>query len=233
MNSRILVHRRITEGGSYISDLTRHLPDWQDESRAAGGFWTGHGTISETMSRLELTDMFQTGLGRIIRREAFGCTGWEGLIYELRLTVAGIQYVRSLTPELWHNRVRVYFTERHGEEMKTDWAQDDASVSQYGECEYIVTLGTASTESANRYLQRHIAEYAWPRTRLAGATVASGAVAASRACGASCPGWLAASRSAGCPAAPVLSARSACPAHPAAPLPAWCSGRSASSAKTA
>ena len=173
MNSRLHLYRRITEGGTFSADLTRHLPDWQDESRAAGGFWTGHGSIAETMSRLELVDLFQTGLGRIIKRLAFGCVGWEGLIYELRLTIAGIQYVRSLTPELWHNRVRVYYTERRGEEMKTAWAQDAASVAQYGECEYIVTLGTASTETANRFLARHIAEYAWPRTRMAGATQAT------------------------------------------------------------
>lgn len=167
--STIGIYGRISEGERYLGDLTRHVPDWQDTSRAVGGCWTGQGTIAGTLNRLALTELFNRSLGRTIRRTAFGQVAWEGLIYELRLRSAGIEYVRSLAPERFANAVQVRNTDEQGRKRSSAWAENAESRAQYGTAQYIITAGQVAAFAVEKLRDRRLAEFGWPRTYMTSA----------------------------------------------------------------
>lgn len=163
----LLLYGRPQEGERLIADLTRHLPDWQDTSRAVGGCWTGQGTLSG-LARSETAELFRTGLGRVLRRWAFGQVAWEGLIYELRLRLSGIEYVRSLTPDRWSNRIKIAYTEENGKKGITAWGENTDSQAAYGRMDYIITAGQVAGWAVTKLRDRRLAEFGWPRTYMAG-----------------------------------------------------------------
>ena len=167
MNSAIHLYGRVSDGGRYERDLTRWLPDWQDTSRAIGGFWTGQGTLSG-MTRGALSDLFQNALGRTLRRLAYGTIAWEGYVYELRLRLAGAEYIRSLTPERFSNRIQAAYTTDNGKKKKTPWSENTDSISMYGRMDYVHTAGTVAEWSVAKLVERRLGEFGWPRSYMAG-----------------------------------------------------------------
>jgi len=84
---------------------------WQRSTRAIGGYWLGSFVMSEEdMSLLDLQNFYNTYMGNTIREVSYGKTTWEGMFYEFRLMQQGKEYRRSLTPELWHNKVKTAYT---------------------------------------------------------------------------------------------------------------------------
>lgn len=162
--SAIHLYQRPIKGTAFLADLTARLPDWTDTSRAAGGFWTAGGS----MTGADLAEWYAQMLGCRIRRYSYGVIGWEGIVYELRLRRGGMTYTRSLTPELWHNDVDVYYTGFNGGQHHLFWYANADALAEYGRASFIVTLGTAETGSAGALKDRHLREYAWPRSRLSG-----------------------------------------------------------------
>ena len=159
------LYGRLAESDSYRGNLTRHAPDWQRSIRAIGGFWTGSFTITaDTMGRAEMVNLYNTAIGQRVVESVSSLVTWEGEIVELRLTLDGLTYLRSLDVERWHNKVAV----RHPTGI-TAWAEDTDSSDIYGESCYIDTVGNpygATAAEARR--NRILSENAYPRSRPTG-----------------------------------------------------------------
>jgi hypothetical protein len=158
------LYQRPGQGNGYLGDLTTLMTNWQDTSKAVGGYLTAEGTINDGC---DLAAFFNAHLGCVVRRQAYGLTAWEGVIYEMRLTTGGVEYTRSLAPERWHNRVKILYQMADGPKF-ADWTEDLTASAQYGRSDYIVTLGTATADQAVALRARHLQQYAWPRAWLSG-----------------------------------------------------------------
>jgi hypothetical protein len=150
---------------AYRKVLTNHATDWMRTVRAAGGYFTGDFTVTpQTMSRQEMINFYETGIGmRVVERTA-GIVTWEGEIVQLDLMLDGLGYRLSLDPELWHNKVKV----KYGYSA-TAWSETTASSDIYGESNYIDYLGGAyDSASATARQKRRLVENSYPRSRPSG-----------------------------------------------------------------
>jgi hypothetical protein len=62
-----------------------------------------------------------------------------------------------------------------GTPQETGWSENTDSSEEYGEIQYIETVGAIPTTTAEVLRDRHLAEYAWPRSRLIGTAMLTGA----------------------------------------------------------
>ena len=178
------LYQRPAEGDAAIMDLTPYVNDWVDVTRAIGGYMTAGFSLSDsagagaargrvpTLTRDQLTAFFETNLGHGITRSAFGMTGWQGLIYEMRLTVDGSEYTRTLAPEIFHNRVKLLYTDAIAGQTSLDWIENTDSSDQLGRMELLVVGGTLTSIAATATQARHLAACAWPRTRMSNELIA-------------------------------------------------------------
>ena len=178
------LYQRPAEGDAAIMDLTPYVNDWVDVTRAIGGYMTAGFTLSDsegqgqlrgrvpTLTRDEIIGFFESNLGHGITRSAFGMTGWQGLIYEMRLTVDGSEYTRTLAPEIFHNRVKLLYTDAIAGQTSLDWIENTDSSDQLGRMELLVVGGTLTSIAATATQARHLAACAWPRTRMSNELIA-------------------------------------------------------------
>lgn len=108
----IHVYQRPTLGTAFVRDITRLAwPTWRDTTRALGGYWTAEFSASSGQATIsELWDIYHTYIGRRIRREEFGLTCWEGIVYEMTYEINGTAYTITLDSEQFHNKVKVQYT---------------------------------------------------------------------------------------------------------------------------
>jgi hypothetical protein len=169
MNHNLLLYQRPNQGEPFIANITHLAPDWSRSVAALGGYKLGTFTVTEQeLTRHELIDWYSNYLGHVVREDTYGMTTWEGLIYELRLRLGGIEYVRTLDPEWWHNRVKVIYSNDIGERSQIGWIGNDDAAAEYGRMEYVVSLGGATATGAAQMQARHLREFAWPRSRMVG-----------------------------------------------------------------
>lgn len=154
----------------FLGEITRVARGWQRSSKAVGGWWRGGFNLSgEDLSRNDLIDFFQYNLGGTVREYcAGGLVSWKGIITEIRLVLDGIEYVHSLEPEWWHNRVKVVYQTLSGLRSETAWSENTSASDEYGEMNYIVSTGKITTAGATALRDRHLEEFAWPRIRMVG-----------------------------------------------------------------
>jgi hypothetical protein len=101
---------------------------------------------------------------RVLVTSPSGGPCWWGYVHEIALTLDGLEITASL--EGLRNRVAVTYTALEGgaeKALTTAWAEDAASQSQYGVCEFVDTLGQATTAMATAYRDRLLSEGAWPQ----------------------------------------------------------------------
>ena len=99
---------RAQTGDNYHGNITGLARNWRRSTRAVGGFWTGDFMISnQDLSRGDLIDMFNAAIGWRVIEKSYGAITWEGEIVQLRLTLDGVTWVRSLDSERWRNKVKV------------------------------------------------------------------------------------------------------------------------------
>jgi len=156
------------DGDLSLINITSMALDWKRSIRAAGGYWLGSFSLSsESMRRDELIWWYNHYLGKRIVEESVGILSWEGLIYEMSLTLDGIQYRRTLDKEWFHNKVKVFYRDA-GVQASTGWAENTDSSDEYGEIQYIDTISEAVAAAATALRDTRLADFAFPRSRMVG-----------------------------------------------------------------
>ena len=70
---------------------------------------------------------------------------------------------------------KVYNRELSGRRTDTGWSENTDSTAEYGRMEYLITLGKVTPHSATLMRNRHLNEFAWPRSRMVGGVTIPGA----------------------------------------------------------
>ena len=184
----LLLYERVAQSTTaFRGNFTRHLPNWTHSTRAIGGFWMGGGTItSATMGRNQMTDVYNTALGRRIVERAYGLTTWEGEIVQMTITLDGVEFTRTLDTEAWHNKTKV----NYGFD-ETAYSETTGSSNIYGESTYIDVLGGAhDATSATGRRDRRLTQNAYPRSRPSGGLGSTGTARHSHNLRITCAGYV-------------------------------------------
>ena len=161
----VALHDNVKVSNDFIHDVTDYASDYQDSTRALGGFWTGGFTLRRPLPELE--EWFNHFIGYRIVRSVGGIVFWEGLISQMRLTSGGQTYVRDVNTMV--NRAQVLYTDTTGgSTLSTAWSTNGLSLSQYGQREETFTFDGSTSAMAAAYRDTQLAEYAYPRARGAG-----------------------------------------------------------------
>lgn len=146
----------------FVKDITDLVPDYQDNTRAMGGYWSGQFTL-QGLPLSELEEWFNYHLGYRVVRQVAGQTKWEGFISQMRLVSGGQTYVRDLNTMV--NRALVYYRNAAGTTTTaTAWNTNALSLANYGQRDDTYTIdGVAGTVAAN-YRDTQLTRYGWPRS---------------------------------------------------------------------
>lgn len=151
-----------------IENFTDIARGWRRSTRAVGGYWLGSFTISGgDVNRDILTWWYNSYLGKTVEEQTFGMTSWEGLVYEMNLILDGVRYRRTLDKEWWHNKVNVWYRDANVQ-TATGWSEDTDSSDEYGEMNYIDTVGEATSAGATALRDTRLEDFAFPRSRMVG-----------------------------------------------------------------
>lgn len=154
---------------AYDRDLTPHAQGWRRSVNYLRGYNVGSFSIeSNTMNATDMADLFYRIIGCHIVEKSYGMTTWEGRVQEAHLYLDGVEYVTTLDPQYWHNKVAVYYTSSLGYRGYLDWSENTDSSGIYGEMQAIMELSGGTADSAAAIQDRMLAENAWPRTRMVG-----------------------------------------------------------------
>lgn len=159
----LALHDKPKAGTGFVMDLTPWTPGRTFTKRAVGGFYAGSAPIVG-MSRLDMIDLYTMYLGNRVRENVCGLIAWEGMIYEMRLVLDGQEYVRTLAPERFHNRVNVKYSSTVGATTAVGWSENTDSSGMYGRVDYIDSQAGMTTAAATALQARRLKEYGWPRS---------------------------------------------------------------------
>jgi len=148
-------------GDGFVYNLTARGKDWTRSIRSQGGYWLGSCTVSGSIG--ELSTFFSEWLGSHVEERSGGVTTWEGLIYELELSHAGVKRRRSLDP--MSNYVSMYYVDPARVEYQTPWSSAPKCIARYGRKEMIDWLDDMTQPAAIAQRNRVLAENAWPSAR--------------------------------------------------------------------
>lgn len=170
------LYGRPTGDEAHIRDLTRAMGgSWRRTTHRLYGYFTASFTLnSDRLSENEIIWLYNSAIGCTVRELTAGMTTWEGLIWDMRLSIGGVQYVRTLDPEWTHNKVKAVYSSDIGTRTVTAWTENTDASDEYGEMQYIDSLGGATADAAAALVARHITEYAWPRSRMTGSVAIGG-----------------------------------------------------------
>ena len=84
-----------------------------------------------TLTRRGLENWMQQRLMYTIQMRHRGVVVWEGIIWEMELTLDAFQRVRTM--EGMYNKVKRFYTDYDGDEEETDWITEPDSISRFGE----------------------------------------------------------------------------------------------------
>jgi len=165
MYNLLMFDRLAISTTNFRQNITRLAQDWHRSIKAVGGFWLGDFSIgSDQLGRGEIVDLYNNAVGWRVVELSYGFVTWEGRISQLKLTIDGAEYTRSLDPEHWHNKVKVRYPP-----TITAWAEDTDSSDLYGESCYVDSVGGAyNSVAAVARRDRRLAENAYPRSRATG-----------------------------------------------------------------
>ena len=163
------LYGRPTGDEAHIRDLTPIARGWQRRTHRMYGYLAGSfGLSSAEMSKDEIIWLYHSAIGCTVREKTAGMTSWEGLVWEMKLTLGGVTYVRTLDPEWFSNKVAVAYSTATASGLMTAWSENTDSSDVYGEMQYIDTLGSSTADAATARRDRRLVEMAWPRSRMVG-----------------------------------------------------------------
>lgn len=145
-----------------VLPLGNRVKNWRRSTRLNGGPWQGSFTLEGDLG--DLQDFFYRRLGYHLE-EREGRVTWEGMIYEMELTVNGVSRRRSLDKLV--NRVQDSYTDTAGNAQTTAWATNADSIARYGQKDDIATLsgGQYAAATAQSHRDVYLVERAWPWAR--------------------------------------------------------------------
>ena len=156
-------------GAPYTYDLTRLARRWRRSSIAIGGHWVGSFELSnEDLTSQELAQFYNTHIGYRLEERTTGFVTWEGYIVEMRRYAEGQEHNISLNPNSFHNRVNVQYSSDVGARTPVGWSENTNSSDIFGECNFFISLGGTTATGATALRDRHLLQYAWPRSRIVG-----------------------------------------------------------------
>lgn len=168
--ANIQLFTRILDGADFVSDLSGIARGWRRTIRRNGGYWQG--TFRVMGSETELISFFNTWLGYHVEEKAGGAKTWEGMVYEMDLTVGGVTRRRSL--DLLYNHVVVDYTDTSGSPASTAAASNAQSIAVYGRREARPSLQNVSAGAAEARRDVYLKEYGWPYARTVGVNLKRG-----------------------------------------------------------
>lgn len=152
----------------FVNSITDIVRDYQDSTRAVGGYWTGSFALDEPLEVLE--EWFNYFLGFRVARRVGGITRWEGLISQMRLAYDNQTYVRDLNTMV--NRASVLYTSKNGTtSAQSAWDTVADSLNQFGQREEVFAFDGADATMANAFRDTQLTEWGWPRSRSAGGSL--------------------------------------------------------------
>jgi hypothetical protein len=171
MMYNLLLYDRLTidsAASSFRRNITQVAQDWHRTTRARGGYFAGDFTITrDDMTQGEMVDLYNAAIGWRVVEKSYGITTWEGEIMQMRLTLDGLTWLRSMDTARWHNRVKILWG--GGE---TAWGEDTDSTGLYGDSEYIEQAPSMYNQTAAEARRdRLLAQDAYPRSRAQGGLV--------------------------------------------------------------
>ena len=108
MYELLIFHRPTTTG--LLGNYTSVARNWRRTSQAVGGYWLGSFVLSsEDLTQRELIDFYECNLRFRLEEHSAGELTWEGYIMEMRLALDGVEYMRTMRPEWFHNKVKVIY----------------------------------------------------------------------------------------------------------------------------
>jgi hypothetical protein len=166
----IHLYGRPTGAEPHQKDLTQSAgKSWRRTTHRLYGYLSASFELSsDTMATNDIMWLYHSAIGCTVRELTAGMTTWEGLIWDMRLMVGGVQYARTLDAEWTHNKVRAVYSSDIGARTATAWTENTDASDEYGEMQYIDSMGGATAASAAALVARRITEHAWPRSRMTG-----------------------------------------------------------------
>jgi hypothetical protein len=95
-----------------------------------------------------------------VQEASAGTVTWEGVVWEMELTLGGLTRRVSMQ-DVW-NAVRADYTDESGSRQITAWYTEDESIALFGRKEMILDERYVSTAEAQAAAQAYLAEHAWP-----------------------------------------------------------------------
>jgi hypothetical protein len=157
---------------TFLEDISLDaIATWRRSTRRMGGYWRGSFTLYGDKSRL--AKFFYERLACHLVERYGGNVTWEGMIYEMDLTIGGTTRRRSL--DLMANYINLALTDNNGENKYTAGVSTSTnSIKWFGRREELLTIDGANTAGIGTLepearCDTYLKEHAWPWARPVGA----------------------------------------------------------------
>lgn len=151
---------------TFLEDISLEaVLSWRRSTRRMGGYWRGSFTLAGDKSRL--AKFFYERLGCHLVERWQGMPTWEGMIYEMDLTIGGTTRRRSL--DLMANYVTASYFNAVNIAQSTDPASNANSIKWFGRREELLSLDGYTQTTAETARDTYLKEHAWPWARPVGA----------------------------------------------------------------
>jgi hypothetical protein len=162
----IRLYEPILYSTTFLEDISLEaVASWRRSTRRQGGYWRGSFILTGDQSRL--AKFFYERLACHLVERWNGMVTWEGMIYEMDLTINGVTRRRSL--DTFANWVyAIYIDPDNGESNNTTAVQNANSIRWFGRREEVLTLDGFDSDSADAYDDTYLKENAWPTARPVG-----------------------------------------------------------------
>lgn len=151
----------------YVMDLTGWAEGWRRSTRSRGGYWQGDFTLAGDVD--ELAAFFYEFLGYHVAETSGGSPTWEGMVYEMELTVGGASRRRSLDTMANSITTLYSYDDGTGKQVKsTSSSADTNSIARYGQREELRIVSGQPTAAAESARDSYLKEFAFPWARPVG-----------------------------------------------------------------
>jgi len=149
------LYQRVTQSEAHLPLNLDHIArNYRRISRAVGGWYSGGFYVSpQDVGQQQLQDFYNSWIGYVVKESAYGMPAWEGLVYQMQLTLDGAVYEISLDPERWHNNVDVYYSDLAIEDVEQgnlSYTTEGADETFTDDAQNFVPWETAAGDAAYR-----------------------------------------------------------------------------------
>jgi hypothetical protein len=165
------LYSRAAEGTPvFARDISNDATGWRRSIRRDGGYWQGSFKLTGDFS--DLHTFFYQYLGGHLEEKSNGFVTWEGLLYEMELSVGGVTRRRSL--DLLYNKVTTRYINEDNENITGTPASNATSIAKYSTREELLLLDGYTETAANTRRDTFLNEHCYPWARAVGAGLGGG-----------------------------------------------------------